>query len=192
MVTTSPPAGAARPIEPNICAWRFLPIVGSPIEIGGVGLTVTEALACAIPVPLARIVVLPTATPVTGTCTEVVPAATTTVAGTVASAVLSIDVFKVNPPAGAGEDRSSLMFEVRAAITAKPDAGVKLSVTVTFTVLVSGANPGALAVIDAVPGTPPVICGLAEGMRKPAGMKTLGVTVATFVSLLVNVMVTPP
>jgi hypothetical protein len=84
------------------------------------------------------------------------------------------------------------MFAVRAAITAKLVAGEKLNVKVTFTVLVSGAKPGALAVIDAVPGTPPVTCGLAAGIFKPAGMKTLGVIVATLVSLLVNVMVTPP
>ena len=160
--------------------------------IGGVGSTLTCALACAMPVPLARIVVVPTTTPVTGTCTDVVPAATVTVGGTVASAGLSVVVFSVSPPAGAGEDRLSVMFEVRAAITAKPVAGVKLNVKVTFTGLVSGANPAALAVIDAVPGTPPVICGLAAGIRKPAGMKTLGVIVATLVSLLVNVMVTPP
>ena len=76
------------------------------------------------------------------------------------------------------------MFEVRPAMTAKLVAGVKLNVRVTLTTLVSGANPAALAVIDAVPGVTPVICGFAAGMRTPAGMNTLGVIVATLVSLL--------
>ena len=160
--------------------------------IGGVGSTLTGALACAMPVPLARTVVLPTATPVTGTATDVDPLATKTVDGTVATAVLSIDVLSVSPPAGAGDDRLSVMFDVRSAMTAKFVAGVKLNVSVTVTALVSGANPAALAVIDAVPGMTPVICGFAAGMRSPAGMNTLGVIVATLVSLLTNEIVTPP
>ena len=138
--------------------------------IGGVGSTRTLAVAGAMPVPLARIVVVPTATPVTGTCTDVVPAATETVAGTVASAVLSLDVFSVSPPAGAGDDRLSVIFDVRPAIAAKFVAGVKLNVSVTVATFVSGANPAALAVIDDVPGVTPVICGFAAGIRSPAGM----------------------
>src|SRR5687768_13908738 len=113
IVTTTPPAGAARPIEPDTAAWRSLPIVSFAMLIGGVGSTRTVAVVCAMPVPLARMVVLPTATPVTGTATDVVPAATVTVSGTVANAVLAIDVFNVNPPAGAGDDRLSVIFDVR-------------------------------------------------------------------------------
>ena len=79
--------------------------------------------------------------------------ATKTVGGTVANAVLSIDVFNVSPPAGAGDDRLSVMFDVRPAMTAKFVAGVKLNVSVTVTTFVSGANPAALAVMDDVPGT---------------------------------------
>ena len=43
-----------------------------------------------------------------------------------------------------------------------------------------------------VPGATPVICGFAAGIRSPSGMNTLGVTVATLVSLLTNEIVTPP
>src|SRR5687767_17041 len=192
IVTTTPPAGAARPTVPFNCTWRSLPMVAFAMVIGGVGSTRTDALTCAIPVPLARIVVVPTATPVTGTPTDVEPAATKAVEGTVANVVLSIDVFNVSPPAGAGEDRPSVIFDVRPAITAKFVAGVRLKVSVTTTAFVSGANPAALAVMDVVPGVTPVICGFAAGIRTPAGMNTLGVTVAMFVSLLSNEIVTPP
>ena len=37
-----------------------------------------------------------------------------------------------------------------------------------------------------------MICGFAAGIRNPSGMNTLGVIVATLVSLLVNEIVTPP
>src|SRR5688500_16570745 len=99
--------------------------------IGGVGSTRTLAVACALPAPLARSVVVPTATPVTGTASDVRPAPTMTVDGTVANAVLSIEVFNVSPPAGAGDDRLSVIFDVRPAMTAKLVAGVKLNVSVT-------------------------------------------------------------
>src|SRR5688500_18013791 len=192
IVTTTPPGGAARPSEPLNCTWRFLPMVAAPMLIGGVGSTRTLAVACAMPVPLARIVVLPTATPVTGTAADVRPAPTKTVNGAVATAVLSIDVFNVSPPAGAGDDRLSVIFAVRPRMPAKFVAGVKLKVSVTLWPLVSGARPAALAVMDAVPGVTPVICGFAAGIRSRSGMNTRGVIVATLVSLLSNEIVTPP
>jgi hypothetical protein len=102
IVTTTPPAGAARPSDPLSVLWRSFPSVRFEIVISGVGSTRTDAVAWAMPVPLARIVVVPTATPVTGTWTEVRPDATKTVAGTVAKAVLSIEVFSVSPAAGEG------------------------------------------------------------------------------------------
>ena len=52
----------------------------------------------------------PTATPVTGTVTLVVPAAKVTVVGTVATAVLLEFRLTVKPPAGADPERFSARF----------------------------------------------------------------------------------
>ena len=50
----------------------------------------------------------------------------------------------------------------------------------------------ALAVIFTVPIATPVTCGLAEATVEPAATKTLAVTVAIDVLLLVKLTVTPP
>ena len=70
--------------------------------------------------------------------------------------------------------------------------GLKVAATVTVAVRVAGAKPGANAVIVDVPMVTPVTCGLAAGVCCPAGTKTLAVTVATVVALLVKVTVVPP
>ena len=64
--------------------------------------------------------------------------------------------------------------------------------SVIATVRVSGAKPLAVAVICTEPGAIPVTCGFADGICRPAGMKMLGVIVATDGSLLDNETVTPP
>src|SRR5689334_20644594 len=99
-VICSPPAGAAAPSEPESAVSRSLPIVPSPTLIDGGGFTEIDAVFSVMPGALARSVVVLTATPVTGTCTDVVPAATCADDGTVATLELSIDVLIVNPPGG--------------------------------------------------------------------------------------------
>ena len=116
---------------------------------------------------------------------------TCTVAGTVAKLVLSIDVLKFNPPAGAGDDRFSVTFEVCPLMTVS-DVGEMLNVSVTVTVCESGAKPAAVAVMAAVPIATPCTTGFDAGIWSPCGMNTLGVTVAIEMSLLDRVTVTPP
>src|SRR5271167_261344 len=72
------------------------------------------------------------------------------------------------------------------------EVGFNESVTVTVTFAVSGANPVAVALICAEPIAAPVTCGFAEGIKRPAGTKTLCVTEATAVLELVKLMVRPP
>src|SRR5438093_1207447 len=104
IVTGSPPAGAAKPSEPDVATSRSFPTVVLKIVMFGTALTVTAEVTSEIPVPLARRVVLPVATPVTGTRTDVAPARIVAVAGTVATNVLSVLRFNVSPPAGAGAE----------------------------------------------------------------------------------------
>jgi len=95
------------------------------------------------------------------------------------------------PPAGAAAEMVSVTLTDLWALTLI-EPGVNVPVTVTETLAVSGANPVAVALICAEPIAPPVTCGFAEGMSKPAGTKTLGVTVATVAFVLVKLIVRPP
>ncbi len=72
------------------------------------------------------------------------------------------------------------------------DVGEKVAVSVTVTLTVPGLKPVAVAETCVDPMATPVTCGLAAGTCCPAGMKTLAVTVAIAVLLLVKSMVTPP
>lgn len=98
-----------------------------------IGVTVTLAVALEIPVALAVIVAEPMATPVTGTCTLVAPAAKLTVAGTVALVVSLEPRLTVNPLAGAcPPDRFRVRFPiVPAMIDSGPAKLIVGALTVT-------------------------------------------------------------
>ena len=98
---------------------------------------------------------------------------------------------KVIPPAGAAAEIVKVTLTDLVAFT-PIDPGFKESVTVTVTLAESGAKPVAVALICAEPIAPPVTCGFAEGISKPAGTKTLGVTVAMELLELVKLIVRPP
>ena len=100
------------------------------------GVTVMAAVASVKPAMLARIVVAPAATPVTGTVTVVALAAIVTVAGTVAVDVDEELMLTVNPPAGAGPDRVRVRFLVSEPFSVM-EAGARLMVAVTFTACVA-------------------------------------------------------
>ena len=72
--------------------------------------TVTVAEADVTPVAEAVITEEPGTWPATGTCEEVALAGMSTVAGTVAVALLLEVRFTVKPPAGAGPDRIKVKF----------------------------------------------------------------------------------
>jgi hypothetical protein len=133
----------------------------------------------------------PWATPVTGKVTVSCPCGTTTVDGTVAAAALSEARLNVIPPAGAAAEMVRVTFTVRVAFMLI-ELGLSESVTVTETLPESGANPVAVAVICVEPIITPVTWGFADGICKPAGTKTLGVTAATEGLELVKLMVRPP
>jgi len=78
-------------------------------------------------------VVVPPTKPVTGTATEVPPAAKVAVAGTVAVPGLSDVKVTVKPPAGAGAERVRLRFCVVFAKTVRV-FGVNVSAADTCTV----------------------------------------------------------
>jgi hypothetical protein len=67
-----------------------------------------------------------------------------------------------------------------------------VAVVLTVTLRELGAKPVAVAVMFVVPTDTAVICGLVDGMIAPAGMKTLGVTVAAEGLALVRLTVRPP
>src|SRR5260221_11593228 len=66
-VTRRLPAGAAAPRPPPMETCRSLPIVASPMLIGGAAFTAIVAAAAVMPGAPTRRVVLPTATAVPGT-----------------------------------------------------------------------------------------------------------------------------
>ena len=107
-------------------------------------------------VAFARSVVVPVATPVTVTVSEVAPAGKNTVAGTVAFDVSSTLRFAVKPPVAAGADRFKSRFAVLKVRT-DLEVGEKVSVRVTLTLRVSGAKPEAVPVTVVVPKAMPVI-----------------------------------
>src|SRR5271163_1144959 len=113
------------------------------------------------------------------------------VAGTVATLGVSEVRLKVIPPAGAAAEMLRVTFTVVVAFTLM-ELGLNESVTVTVAPTVSGANPVAVPVICAEPMVTPVTWGFADGMVRPAGTNTLGVTVATAKLELAKLIVRPP
>jgi hypothetical protein len=113
---------AGSPIEPPLCTVTLVVVLG---RFGAV------VLAVIVTGP-------PSATPVTGTFTVLVPAAITTLAGTVATAVLPEVRLIVIPPVGALADRFSATFCVtNPLIVTVGEPNVIVAATVT----------GALAVV---------------------------------------------
>ena len=95
-------------------------------------ITLMAAVASVRPAKLARTVVVPRATPVTGTRTVVAAAGMVAVAGTVAVAADEELRLIVRPPVGAGPDKVRVRFLVSVPFSVSV-AGVKLIVAVTFT-----------------------------------------------------------
>ena len=110
--------------------------------------------------------------------------------GTVAIAGLSELSVNVRPPAGAGALRVSVTGV--GVVSGMLAVLGKVAVSETLMLRMSEAKPGALAVTVVDPKLTPVICGFSTGIWKPAGMKTLGVTVATEGLLLAKLTVKPP
>ena len=135
-LTVTPPAGAAVPrVTAKAADWVGPTVTpdGSVMVPGAT--TVTLAVVSGIfGKELAWIVVEPGATPVTVTVAEVALAATLTVAGTVAAAVLLELKLIVTPPAGAGADRVNVRFCVAVPIILML-VGVNAAVAATVTVL---------------------------------------------------------
>ena len=116
-VTVIPPAGAAYDrLIGNVALCKFPTDAEAGRFTVPAPATVTVALVFARVAALALMVVVPNATPVTGTLTLVVFAAMVTVAGTVAIDVLVEVRLIVWPPAGAADDRTKLRF-----LVIKPD-----------------------------------------------------------------------
>jgi len=140
---------------------------------------------------LARIVVDPTPVPVTGIAVLVLPARIVTLAGTVASAVLSLESVKVRPPAGAAPEMVRVALVVTVLYVLSGD-GVMVAIVLTVTGPEAGAKPVPVAAMVVLPMETPVTCGLVVGTVDPAAMKIDEVTVATDGLALVRVMVRPP
>ena len=98
--------------------------------------TVTAAVASVKPAAVARMVVVPAATPVTGTVTVVAPAAMVALEVTVAAAMLLELKVTTKPPTGAGPDKVKVRFFVSVPFTDNV-SGVKAMVAVTWTACVA-------------------------------------------------------
>src|SRR5579884_2451770 len=148
-LTVTPPAGAADGrVTFNAVDWPSptLLLAGTPIVPGLT--TVTDAVAFDMFDAVAVMVADPGATPVTGTFTVVALAATVTLAGTLAAAVLLEFNVTGIPPAGAGPESVRVMFSVEVP-TMLNGPGAKVRVPVTCTVPVPDVYPDADAVIVA-------------------------------------------
>lgn len=129
-VMATPPAGAAAPNATG--RLTLLPAVtvtpeGSRIPPAAACVTVTLAVAVAMPAPLAVMVTDPAATPVTGT-ESVVPLPKVIAEGTVATAEL-LELRPTTRPAGAPAESVRVMFWVTAPLMLRL-AGEKLIVVV--------------------------------------------------------------
>ncbi len=177
-----------------ICALCPLPEF-AVTEAGVAWFTVTPAVVSAmLGSALARIVVEPAATAVTGTTTLWALGAKLAVGATVAMPVLSDFRFTVKPLNGAGEDRFRVRFWVPVPVKVRL-AGEKLSVAAgtTCTVWLVERKPAAEAVMVTDPGFRPVTWGGEGGCVWPCSMYTL--VLSRFnrePSLTVRVMRTPP
>ena len=135
-VTLIPPAGAGvDKVTANGADCPSPTAVVAGTLMVGTACTVTVAVTLVMPAAEAVIVTgPPTATPVTGTGTLVVPAANVTVAGTVALLVSLELRLTVKPPAGACPPaRFSVRFPVVPTVTVSGDP-VKFNVADTVTV----------------------------------------------------------
>jgi hypothetical protein len=159
--------------------------------IAGAAVTLIDAVPDVTPLPVACTVVVPTPTPVIAAGTDNWPLGIVTGDAAVAMAPLAVVSPTVNPPDGAGAEIFTVMFWLVFCTTLNV-VGVNVTLTCTFAVRVSGAKPGATAVICAVPMLTPFTCGLETGIVCPAAMNKLGVIVAIDVSLLAKLTVTPP
>ena len=92
------------------------------MTVGGAGVTFTAALA-EPPLALAVTVVVPSATPVTGIWTVLCPAAKATVAGTVATAALALEIDSAPACVGDGESVAVRSQEAPAVIDSGFGAG---------------------------------------------------------------------
>src|SRR5208282_1005985 len=169
----------------------LLPRSVSPTLIAGAALTLMGAVRVVIPGEETLRFADPGVTPVTANVTLSCPCGTVAVAGTVATLGVSEARLNVIPPAGAAAEMVRVTLTVLVAFKLM-EFGFKESVTVTATLALSGANPVAEPLICVVPMVAPVTWGFADGMSRPAGTKTLGVTVATAGLELAKLMVSPP
>ncbi len=155
--------------------------------------TVTVSVAEPHPGVVAVMVAVPGATAVTG-MVRVEPAVVVSEAGTVATLGLLEIKVTVTPAAGAGE-KLSVRSCVEPAFMVIPLKGERKLVPAaeeTWTCVLADVNPGADAVITAVPALTPLMYTGVCAKVFPAEMKSVGVTVATAVLLLASETVTPP
>ncbi len=201
-VTMSPPAGAGvNKLTGNAALWPTVTVIfaGTLIVAGGAIVTLTPAVAFAIPEALAVIVVEPALMPVIATEALLENGWKLTVGATEATALLLLARLTVSPAAGAAEEIVNSRFWVAAPLIAKL-AGEKFIVVTggggaepTCTNPVDGAKPNAEAVIVADPASAPVTTGARLVEVDPCGMKTAaGAMVTLEGSLLVSEMNMPP
>jgi hypothetical protein len=114
-------------------------------------------------------VAVPLATAVSVKPTELLPAGTVTVDGTVATAVFDEERLKVTPPAGAAPESVSVCVVDPGAIVT--GAG-RVAVSVELAAMLAVPKPVADAVIVAVPMRFAVSVALPLGVVEPAGIVT--------------------
>lgn len=157
--------------------------------------TVTVAVTSGMFVPLAWIVAVPGATPVTTMFTvvnELPSGKKFTLDCSVATAVLLDDKFTDRPSAGAAADKARGRMPVAFWAIVKVVC-LKVTVAFTWTDCLALVKPVAEAVISAEPTFTPVICGWTVGVVAPCAMTTLEGDIETFfASLLDSDTVTPP
>jgi hypothetical protein len=161
-------------------------------------ITVTVAVPLVAPGVLAVMVVVPPATPVTGTVAVVALAANVALAGAVATLAFAEFTLTVSPPAGAGEDNVNVRFWVAFAFMVSVD-GEKLRVTPLATPQITSTcalgYPYDVAMMVDVPLATPVTVMPRDafGTVAPWGTKTLvGLMAILEGSLVASEMNTPP
>ena len=122
------------------------------------------------------------------------PAATVTDAGTVAAAVVALDIVTTTPPAGAATERVTVATELVPPLT---DVGFSVNVeteiaglTVRIAVLETPLYVAVIVVVAAVVSAFPVMTKVAE--VAPAGIVTFTGTVAPAVLLDAKITMAPP
>src|SRR5881296_2214137 len=204
-VTLNPPAGAADVNVTVPCAEAPpVTLVGltatADSEAGGGG-GVTVSVAVLVAPPKAPVTVseveAATALVVMEKVALIEPAATVTLAGTVATAVLLLDNVTTAPPAGAAVVNVAVPWAAAppvtlVGLTASADsvAGGGGGVTVSVAVLV--APPKAPVTVTGVEAATALVVMEKVALVEPAATVTLAGTVATAVLLLDNVTTAPP